>query len=243
LSGKTRPALLAEGKKVRPPNHIAIIMDGNGRWAERRGLPRFAGHLAGIKSVRSTVRCLKQYQIRYVTLYGFSTENWERPKDEVINLFRLLEEVADKEALEFHKLGVKIRHLGRLEDLPPGLRQALNRAVELTKNNTGMTLSLAFNYGGRTEILDAVRAIIAEGVPPQSINEELFNSYLYTAGLPDVDLIIRTGGELRMSNFLIWQATYSEYYFTDVLWPDFDEKEIKKALLSYSRRQRRFGGL
>jgi len=243
LSGKTRPALLAEGKKVSPPNHIAIIMDGNGRWAERRGLPRFEGHLAGIKSVRSTVRCLKQYQIKYVTLYGFSTENWERPRDEVINLFRLLEEVADKEALEFHKLGVKIRHLGRLEDLPQGLRQAVNRAIELTKNNTGMTLSLAFNYGGRTEILDAVRAIIAEGVPPQSINEELFNSYLYTAGLPDVDLIIRTGGELRMSNFLIWQATYSEYYFTDVLWPDFDEKEIKKALLSYSRRQRRFGGL
>jgi len=243
LSGKTRPALLAEGKKVRSPNHIAIIMDGNGRWAERRGLPRFEGHLAGIKGVRSTVRCLKQYQIKYVTLYGFSTENWERPKDEVINLFRLLEEVADKEALEFHKLGVKIRHLGRLDDLPRGLRQAINRAIELTKNNTGMTLSLAFNYGGRTEILDAVRAIIAEGVPPQSINEELLNSYLYTSGLPDVDLIIRTGGELRISNFLIWQATYSEYYFTDVLWPDFDEKEIKKALLSYSRRQRRFGGL
>jgi len=243
LSGKTRQALLAEGKKVRPPNHIAIIMDGNGRWAERRGFPRFEGHLAGIKSVRSTVRCLSQYPIKYVTLYGFSTENWERPRDEVINLFRLLEEVADKEALEFHKLGVKIRHLGRLEDLPQGLRQAVNRAIELTKNNTGMTLSLAFNYGGRTEILDAVRAIIAEGVPPQNINEELFNSYLYTAGLPDVDLIIRTGGELRISNFLIWQATYSEYYFTDVLWPDFGEKEIKKALLSYSRRQRRFGGL
>jgi undecaprenyl diphosphate synthase len=234
---------LAEGKKIRSPTHIAIIMDGNGRWAERRGLPRFEGHLAGIKSVRSTVKCLNQYQIKYVTLYGFSTENWERPRDEVINLFRLLEEVADKEALEFHKLGVKIRHLGRLEDLPKGLRQAINRAIELTKNNTGMTLSLAFNYGGRTEILDAVRAIIAESVSPQSINEELFNSYLYTAGLPDVDLIIRTGGELRISNFLIWQATYSEYYFTDVLWPDFDEKEIKKALLSYSRRQRRFGGL
>jgi undecaprenyl diphosphate synthase len=243
LSGKTRPALLAEGKKVRLPTHIAIIMDGNGRWAERRGLPRFEGHLAGIKSVRSTVKCLNQYRIKYVTLYGFSTENWERPRDEVINLFRLLEEVADKEALEFHKLGVKICHLGRLEDLPQGLQQAINRAIELTKNNTGMTLSLAFNYGGRTEILDAVRAIIAEGVPPQSINEELFNSYLYTAGLPDVDLIIRTGGELRISNFLIWQATYSEYYFTDVLWPDFDEKEIEKALLSYSRRQRRFGRL
>ena len=160
-----------------------------------------------------------------------------------MNLFRLLEEIAYKEALELHKLGVKIRHLGRLEELPQGLQQAINRAIELTKNNTGMTLSLAFNYGGRTEILDAVRAIITEGVPPQSINEKLFNNYLYTAGLPDVDLIIRTGGELRISNFLIWQASYSEYYFTDVLWPDFDEKEIKKALLSYSQRQRRFGGL
>lgn len=243
MTDRIEAALLAEGKKVRFPNHIAIIMDGNGRWAERRGLPRFEGHLAGIKSVRSTIRCLNQYQIKYVTLYGFSTENWERPKDEVINLFRLLEEVADKEALEFHKLGVKIRHLGRLEDLPRGLRQAVNRAIELTKNNTGMTLSLAFNYGGRTEILDAVRTIITEGVPPQSINEKLFNNYLYTAGLPDVDLIIRTGGELRISNFLIWQASYSEYYFTDVLWPDFGEKEIKKALLSYSQRQRRFGGL
>ena len=243
LTDRIEAASLAKGKKLHLPNHIAIIVDGNGRWAEQHGLPRFEGHLAGIKSVRSTIRCLNQHQIKYVTLYGFSTENWNRPKYEVMNLFRLLEEVADKEALELHKLGVKIRHLGRLEELPQGLQQAINRAIELTKNNTGMTLSLAFNYGGRTEILDAVRAIITEGVPPQSINEKLFNNYLYTAGLPDVDLIIRTGGELRISNFLIWQASYSEYYFTDVLWPDFDEKEIKKALLSYSQRQRRFGGL
>ncbi|UCC90775.1 MAG: di-trans,poly-cis-decaprenylcistransferase [Dehalococcoidia bacterium] len=243
MSSKTRPVLLAKGKKLHLPNHIAIIVDGNGRWAEQHGLPRFEGHLAGIESVRSTIRCLNQYQIKYVTLYGFSTENWNRPKYEVMNLFRLLEEIVDKESQELHKLGVKIRHLGRLEELPQGLQQAINRAIELTKNNTGMTLSLAFNYGGRTEILDAVRAIIAEGVPPQSINEKLFNNYLYTAGLPDVDLIIRTGGELRISNFLIWQASYSEYYFTDVLWPDFGEKEIEKALLSYSQRQRRFGGL
>jgi len=243
LTDRIEAASLAKGKKLHLPNHIAIIVDGNGRWAEQHGLPRFEGHLAGIESVRSTIRCLNQYQIKYVTLYGFSTENWNRPKYEVMNLFRLLEEIVDKESQELHKLGVKIRHLGRLEELPQGLQQAINRAIELTKNNTGMTLSLAFNYGGRTEILDAVRAIIAEGVPSQSINEKLFNNYLYTTGLPDVDLIIRTGGELRISNFLIWQASYSEYYFTDVLWPDFGEKEIKKALLSYSQRQRRFGGL
>jgi len=243
LSGKIEATSLAKEKKVRLPNHIAIIVDGNGRWAEQRGLPRLEGHLAGLERVRSTIRCLNQYQIKHVTLYGFSAENWNRPQDEVMSLFRLLEEIVDKEALELHKQGIKIRHLGRLEELPQGLQLAINRAIELTKNNTGMTLSLAFNYGGRTEILDAVRAIIAEGISPQSIDEKLFNNYLYTAGLPDVDLIIRTGGELRISNFLIWQATYSEYYFTDVLWPDFDEKEIEKALLSYSQRQRRFGGL
>ncbi|GAI86535.1 unnamed protein product, partial [marine sediment metagenome] len=221
MSGKIEAASLAKEKRGRFPNHIAIIVDGNGRWAEQRGLPRFEGHLAGLKSVRSTIRCLNQYQIKYVTLYGFSTENWNRPQDEVISLFRLLEEIVDKEALELHKEGIKIRHLGRLEGLPQGLQLAINRAIELTKNNTGMTFSLAFNYGGRGEILDAVRRIIAEGISPQSLDEKLFNNYLYTAGLPDVDLIIRTGGEVRISNFLIWQATYSEYYFTDVLWPDF----------------------
>ena len=238
-----KAASLVMEKKALFPNHIAIIMDGNGRWAEQRGLPRFEGHLAGLESVRSTIRCLNQYQIKYVTLYGFSTENWERPDDEVTSLFRLLEKIVDKETLELHKEGVKIRHLGRLEELPQGLQLAINRAIELTKNNTGMTLSLAFNYGGRTEILDAMRRIIAEGVSPQSIDEKLFNNYLYTTGLPDVDLVIRTGDEVRISNFLIWQVAYSEYYFTDVLWPDFDEKEVKKALLSYSQRQRRFGGL
>ena len=239
-----KAASLAMEKKERLPNHIAIIMDGNGRWAEQHGLPRFEGHIAGLESVRSTIKCLNnQYQIKYVTLYGFSTENWERPEDEVTSLFHLLEEIVDKETQELHKEGVKIRHLGRLEELPQGLQLAINRAMELTKNNTGMTLSLAFNYGGRTEILDAMRRIIAEGVSPQSIDEKLFNNYLYTTGLPDVDLVIRTGDEVRISNFLIWQVAYSEYYFTDVLWPDFDEKEVEKALLSYSQRQRRFGGL
>ena len=236
-------AVLSTKKITYFPNHVAIIMDGNGRWAEQRGLPRLDGHRAGVKNMRSLIECLNEYQVKYVTLYGFSTENWNRPEDEVKGLFHLLEEAIDKETREFHKRGVRLHHLGRLEELPPELQLAISRAIELTKNNTGMTLSFAFNYGGRIEILDAVRHLIAEGIPPQSIDEKLFNSYLYTTGLPDVDLVIRTGGELRISNFLIWQAAYSEYYFTKVLWPDFGKKDINKALLSYSQRQRRFGGL
>jgi len=225
------------------PNHVAIIMDGNGRWAQQRGLPRLEGHRAGVGSLRSVIECLSEYQIKYVTIYGLSTENLRRPEEEITGLLNLLEEIIDKETVELHKRGIRLRHLGRLDGLSPHLEQAVTRVIELTKNNTGMTLSFAFNYGGRTEILDAVRRLIAKGIPPQKIDEKLFNSYLYTAGLPDVDLIIRTGGELRISNFLVWQAAYSEYYFTEVLWPDFDRKEVEKALLSYSQRQRRFGGL
>jgi undecaprenyl diphosphate synthase len=230
-------------KIVHLPNHVAIIMDGNGRWAQQRGLPRLEGHRAGLESSRSVIECLNEYQIRYLTLYGLSTENWKRPSDEITGLLNLIEEIIDEETSELHKRGVRLCHLGRLDGLSPRLKQAVTKAVELTKNNTGITLSVAFNYGGRTEILDAVRHLIAEGIPPQKIDEKLFNSYLYTAGLPDVDLVIRTGGELRISNFLMWQAAYSEYYFTEVLWPDFDRKEVERALLSYSQRQRRFGGL
>ena len=226
------------------PDHVAIIMDGNGRWAEQRGLPRLEGHEAGIDNVRSVIRYLNdEYRIKYVTIYGFSTENWNRPEEEVSGLLQLLEKRIDMEALELHKSNVKIRHLGRLGELRQSTRLSIERAVDLTKDNTGMTLGFAFNYGGRGEMLDAIRHIIAKGIPPQAIDEELFSSYLYTAGLPDVDLLIRTGGELRISNFLVWQAAYSEYYFTEVLWPDFDKKEVEKALLAYSRRQRRFGGL
>jgi len=228
---------------IHRPNHVAIIMDGNGRWAERRGLPRLKGHQAGITRIRSIVKCLNEYQIKYLTLYSFSTENWNRPDDEVAGLLHLLEETINKEIPELHKQGVRLYHLGRLEELPQGLQLAINRAEELTKNNTKITLSLAFNYGGRTEILDAIRRLMAEGNSPQDLDEKLFNSYLYTAGLPDVDLVIRTGGELRISNFLMWQAAYSEYYFTKVLWPDFSKKQFERALLSYSRRQRRFGRL
>ena len=226
------------------PRHVAIIMDGNGRWAEHHGLPRFRGHIAGVDSARSTIRYLSNhYQLKYLTLYGFSSENWNRSQDEVDSIFHIFGEIISGESQELHKEGVRLRHLGRLEELPQSLRQKINKAAKLTENNTGMTLGFAFNYGGRNEILDAVRRILAEGISLQSIDEELFSRFLYTTDMPDVDLLIRTGGELRISNFLIWQSAYSEYYFTDILWPDFDEKEIDKALLSYLQRQRRFGGL
>ena len=228
-------------KFARLPNHIAFIMDGNGRWAEQRNLPRIEGHRAGIESTRSVVKCLGDYHINYVTLYSFSTENWNRPKIEVNSLLKILGESIEKETAELHQNGVKIHHIGRLERLPQHLKLAIERATELTRNNTGMNLSLAFDYGGRTEILDAVRHIIAEGIFPQDINEELFNSHLYTADLPYVDLVVRTGGELRISNFLLWQSAYSEYYFAKVLWPDFNTREVEKALAVYNQRQRRFG--
>ena len=217
--------------------------DGNGRWAEQRGLSRLEGHKAGAENLSAVFEYLSEYQIKYVTVYTFSTENWNRPEDEVKGLFRLAAERIRKDLPKLHERGVRFRHLGRLHELPKGLQLAINTAVELTKNNTGMTLSLAFNYGGRTEILDTVRRITSEGIPPEKIDEKLFNSYLYTADLPDVDLLIRTADELRLSNFLIWQTAYAEYYFSKVLWPDFNHNEIDKALLAYSQRQRRFGGL
>ena len=225
------------------PSHVAIVPDGNGRWAEQRELPRLNGHQAGAENMWRMVQHLNEYPIKYVTLYGFSTENWNRPEDEVMGLFHILAEIIREKTTVLHKKDIKLRHLGRLGELPQSLQQAINQAVELTANNTRMTLSLAFNYGGRGEILDAVRHIIAKGIPSQNIDEKLFSSYLYTTGLPDVDLVIRTADELRLSNFLIWQSAYSEYYFTKVLWPDFDKKDAEKALLAYCQRHRRFGGL
>ncbi|MFC1900625.1 polyprenyl diphosphate synthase [Chloroflexota bacterium] len=225
------------------PKHIAIVPDGNGRWAELRGLPRLSGHQVGAENMHRLVDYLNEYPIKYVTLYGFSTENWSRPREEVDGLFQILAEFIENTTPDIHSKGVKLRHIGRIGELPAGLQKAINGAVELTRNNAGMTLNVAFNYGSRAEILDAVRSIMADGIKPEDIDEELFNKHLYTAGLPDVDLLIRTGDELRLSNFLIWQTTYSEYHFTKVLWPDFGKKDIDRALLSYSRRKRRFGGL
>ncbi len=239
----SRAKAVSAKKKLPLPTHIAIIMDGNGRWAQKRGLPRLEGHQAGVENLRSVIEYFAKLKLKYLTLYGFSTENWKRPKEEIDGLLSLLEESIEQETRRLHEKDIRIRHLGRLENLPAGLQRAITKAVELTKDNKGMTVSFAFDYGGRAEIVDAVRKIVDEGIPPQKIDEQLFDSYLYTAGLPEVDLVIRTAGELRLSNFLIWQAAYSEYYFAEVFWPDFNSKEIDKALLAYSQRQRRFGAL
>lgn len=240
---ETKTAALSVKKIFPLPNHVAIIMDGNGRWAAKRGLPRLLGHRAGTDNVHRVVEGFDRYQVKYLTLYAFSTENWRRPGVEVSGLLRILGEMIDRETKALHKKNVRLSHLGRLDELPLELQGKVHKALELTKNNTGMTLNLAFDYGGRAEILDAVRRIIKDRVPSEDITESLFSSYLYTADVPEPDLIIRTGGEMRVSNFLIWQAAYSEFYSTPTLWPDFYEKEIEKALVAYSRRERRFGGL
>jgi len=224
------------------PNHIAIVMDGNRRWAQQRGLPSLDGHKAGVGSMHSTIEYLGNHHLKCLTIYGFSTENWGRDPEEIEGLFHLFTKVLDKESPELNKKGVRLRHSGHLYELPPYVQLATNRAVGLTKNNTGMTLCFAFNYGGSIEIIDAVRRLIDEGVPSQLVDEKLFSRYLYTDGMPDVDLVIRTAGELRLSNFLIWQTRYSEFYFTPTLWPDFGVEELEKALKAYNKRQRRFGG-
>jgi undecaprenyl diphosphate synthase len=230
-------------KKTDFPRHIAFIMDGNGRWAEQRGLTRLEGHRAGVKNIRPLINHLGSKGIAYVTLYAFSTENWHRPEDEVTGIFHILEDNIGGESEALHKFGIKVRHIGSLKELSPKIQKSIKTAAELTSQNTGMTLSVALNYGGRAEIVEAVRRIAAEGLKPGEIDEHVFQEHLYTADLPDVDLVIRTGGEMRISNLLIWQTAYSEYYFTPVLWPDFDVVELDKALQEFSRRQRRFGGL
>ncbi|MBA7699728.1 Ditrans,polycis-undecaprenyl-diphosphate synthase ((2E,6E)-farnesyl-diphosphate specific) [subsurface metagenome] len=224
------------------PNHVAIIMDGNRRWAEQRGLSSLDGHRAGVKSIRPTVEYLAKQGVKYLTVYGFSTENWSRPKDEVEGLFRLFIEVLDKEISELNEVGVRVRHLGRLDELPVNVQEAIKRAVELTADNTSLTLNLAVNYGGRQEIVEAVQRLYIASSSWSDIDESSISRHLYTDGIPDVDLVIRTAGELRLSNFLIWQTAYSEYYFTDALWPDFDIEELEKALEAYKQRCRRYGG-
>lgn len=223
------------------PQHVAIIMDGNGRWARKRGLPRLAGHEAGGENIRPVVRIFADFGVRYLTLYAFSTENWNRPRLEVAGLLNLLGRKIDQETKAFHRENIRLAHLGRMDRLSPTLKEKVRAAVELTKNNTGLTLCLAFDYGGRDEIVQATRRIVSAGVPGSSIDESLFGRYLYEPEIPDPDLIIRTGGESRLSNFLLWQAAYSELYFTPVLWPDFGRKDIEEALAEYKRRQRRFG--
>jgi undecaprenyl diphosphate synthase len=225
------------------PYHIGIIMDGNGRWAQEHGLPRLEGHRAGTENIRRVLSACGELGVKIVTIYAFSTENWYRPREEVRGLMGILERVLENEVENLHNEGVRLLHLGELEGLSDRLRNSVLRAIELTKDNTGLTLNVAFNYGGRAEIIHAVRRIVQEGVDPASIDEELFGQYLYTAGLPDPDLIIRTGGEMRLSNFLIWQSAYAEYYSTSTYWPDFDRQELTKALHAFARRERRFGRL
>ncbi len=230
--------------KISPlPSHVAIIMDGNGRWAKQHGLPRLAGHEAGTSNVRRVVDRFNNYEVRYLTLYAFSTENWRRPDEEVNGLIHIFARMIDRETKALHEKGVRLFHLGKADSLSEELQTKVNRAIELTKNNTGITLSIAFDYGGRAEILDAARRIVRDGIRPEDITESLFSSYLYTPNVPEPDLIIRTAGEMRLSNFLIWQSAYSEYYSTPTLWPDFKDEEVDKALIAYSRRERRFGGL
>lgn len=228
---------------IRVPQHVAIIMDGNGRWAKKRGLPRVAGHRAGAENLRRIINACVDLGIKILTIYAFSTENWERPEREIRGLMKIFTRVLDQELSELHAQGVCLHHLGDLNGIEPELQQKVLDALELTKDNERLILNVAFNYGGRAEILHAVRQMLADGVSPEELNDELFSSYLFTAGLPDPDLVIRTSGELRISNFLIWQAAYAEYYATPCYWPDFGREELYDALVAYSQRERRFGGL
>lgn len=229
--------------KDRLPKHVAIVMDGNGRWAKKKHKPRLFGHRQGALHARDFIAMFASYGIPYLTLYAFSTENWNRPESEVQGIMSLISENVD-DAIDIALNGnIRIKHLGDPERLPPSIQQKAAHAIKMTENNTGLTVSIAFNYGGRSEIIRAVKRIIDAKIPASDINETTFSQYLYTEGMPDPDLFIRTGNEMRLSNLLIWQSAYAELYFTHVLWPDFDKVEFEKALQDYGKRQRRFGGL
>lgn len=223
---------------VRPtsatPIHVGIIMDGNGRWARARNLPRLAGHRAGVENLRRIIRSTVRYGIRYLSLYAFSTENWLRPEEEVNGLLALIERALERELPELHRQGVQLRHLGSLERLAPSTREKMLDAIELTQNNQRLTLNIAFNYGGRAEITRAFQRILADNVPSADVSEDLVNHYLYTHGQPDPELIIRTGGEMRLSNFLLWQAAHALFYVSRVYWPEFDDAEFLKALKAFA---------
>nr|MBN1230072.1 isoprenyl transferase [Anaerolineae bacterium] len=225
----------------RIPTHVAIIMDGNGRWAKQRGLPRIAGHRAGTENLRRVLRACVEFGVKVLTLYAFSTENWGRPEAEIQGLMSILRDVINRELQDLHKEGVQLRHLGDLSRIAPDLQQQVLNAIELTRDNTTLILNVAFNYGGRAEIVHAIQEIVKNGHPPEAINDELVSRYLYTGSLPDPDLIVRTSGELRLSNFLIWQGAYAEYYFSEVYWPDFGKDALYEALKHYEQRDRRYG--
>ncbi|NLY66339.1 MAG: isoprenyl transferase [Tissierellia bacterium] len=231
----------------RLPKHIGIIMDGNGRWAKKRGLPRTAGHREGVKRVTEIVEAAYNLNVQYLSLYAFSTENWKRPKNEIETLMKLLIQYIDKEIEKIHNNNIKVQTMGDLSKLPLPVIKEVNRAVELTKNNTKMVLNIGLNYGGRDEIIRAVKNILDDfklgKIKKEDINEENFKNYLYTKDIPDLDLLIRPSGELRLSNFMLYQVAYTEFWFSDIYWPDFKEKHLYQAIIDYQKRDRRFGGV
>lgn len=225
------------------PTHIAVIMDGNGRWAKKRGLQRLLGHREGYKTLRGVLLNASELGIKYLTVYAFSVENWRRPEDEVAGLMKLIETAAKDELRSMHRNGVRVQVAGRLEEVPPTLRKALLDGVETTSKNTGITFTLAVNYGGRAEIVDAVRSIVSAGVAAEEISEEMIAAHLYNPSTPEPDLMIRTAGEMRWSNFLIWQSAYTELFVTEKPWPEFDEAELLQAVLTFQQRTRKFGAV
>ncbi len=239
--------LLARLDRKRLPQHIAVIMDGNGRWAKKRHLPRIAGHRAGVASARMVIETCARLKIEALTLYAFSVENWRRPKAEIDFLMRLLREYLRKELPAIHKNNIHLVVIGRPEELPQAVQRDIEEAMRVTARNSGMKLAVALNYGGRAELVDAVNAILAEkrtnGAGSKPVDEETISRHLYTANLPDPDLLIRTSGEMRVSNFLLWQIAYAELYVTETLWPDFDRASLLEALLDFQKRERRYGGL
>lgn len=232
---------MANPESKHTPNHVAIIMDGNGRWARERGLPRLAGHRAGTENIRRVIKRFAEHGVKYLTIYAFSTENWNRPPEEVQGLLKILEEVIEREAQSLNKEGVRLLQIGERNGISEGLQRKISDAIDMTKHNSRLTLCIAFNYGGRAEIVSAMKRVLQDGIPPEEIDETTISRYLYTGDLPEPDLIIRTGGEMRLSNFLLWQAAYSEYYSTPTLWPDFGPDDIERALNAYRERERRFG--
>lgn len=242
-AGSEEERLLRQLDPARFPRHVAIIMDGNGRWARQRRLPRVAGHRAGVRAVRETVEVAARLGLEILTLYAFSRENWKRPSSEVGTLMALLREFLKKELNELVGNDIRLSVIGRMDDLEPAVRRDVEKALAATAANSGMELCIALSYGGRTEIVDACKSIMRSGATPEDLDPEKFSEHLYTAGRPDPDLLIRTSGELRISNFLLWQIAYAEIWVTETLWPDFRRRQLFEALLEFQRRERRYGGL
>ncbi|HEY7535983.1 MAG TPA: isoprenyl transferase [Thermodesulfobacteriota bacterium] len=227
--------------QVKLPRHVVVIMDGNGRWAKRKGLDRISGHREGMKSVKALVKASRELGIKAVTLYAFSAQNWKRPKIEVEALMKLLKEYLIKEVNRLVEKEIKLNAIGRLWELPSDVHEVLVKTMEKTRTCKEMTLTLALSYGGREELIDAVKKIVSQGISPEYLDEEIFSRFLYTSNLPEPDLLIRTSGEIRLSNFLLWQLAYTEIYVTKTLWPDFRKRHLIRALLNYQNRERRFG--